>query len=89
MRDGVPEVDQTFARKGIAPDVLIAAIRRSVSAWCVLANGPAPLGWWLSFPESQHPTFLPLIDNGRQDCCLNQVLEWNPEPWGDETGNDP
>ena len=89
VRDGVPEVDQTFAREGIAPDVLIAAIRRCVSAWCALTNGPAPLGWWLSFPESQHQTFLPLIDPGRQDCCLNQVLEWKPEPWGDEAGNDP
>ena len=89
VRNGVPEVDQTFAREGTAPDVLIAAIRRSVTAWDALANGPAPLGWWLSFPESQQQTFLPLIDPGRQDCCLNQALEWNPEPWGDEAGNDP
>ena len=34
VRNGVPEVDQTFAREGTAPDALIAAIRRSVSAWC-------------------------------------------------------
>ena len=89
VRNGVPEVDQTFAREGTAPDALIAAIRRSVSAWCALTNDPAPLGWWFSFPESQQQTFLPLIDPGREDCCLNQVLEWNPEPWGDEAGNDP
>ena len=37
MRDGVSEVDQTLPREGIASDVLIAEIRRGVSAWQLLS----------------------------------------------------
>ena len=89
IHDGVPEVDQTFAREGIAPDVLIAEIRRSVSAWQMLMNRSIPLGWWLSFTESQNQTFMPLIDAGREGCLLNQSFEWSPAPWGEDSGDDP
>ena len=86
---GVPEVDQTFARDGIASDALISEIRRSVSAWQILMNRSVPLGWWLSFPESHNQTFMPLIDAARQDCLLNQPFAWNPAPWGEDSGDDP
>ena len=89
VRDGAPEVDQTFAREGIAPDVLISQIHRSVSAWQTLMNRSVPLGWRLSFTESQNQTFMPLIDAGREDCLLNQSFEWSPTLWGEDSDDDP
>ena len=89
IHDGVPEVDQTFARDGIAPDVLISQIHRSVSAWETLMNRAVPLGWWLSFSESHNQIFMPLIDAARQDCLLNKPFAWNPAPWGKDSGDDP
>ena len=88
IHDGVPEVDQTFARQGTAPDVLIAEIRRHVAAWQTLMNRSDSLGWWLSLSESQHQAFIPLIDASPQDCLLNQPLQWNPELWGGDAGDD-
>ena len=89
IHDGVPEVDQTFARDGLEPDALISEIRRSVSAWQTLMNRSVPLGWWLSFPESHNQMFMLLIDAARQDCLLNQPFAWNPAPWGEDSGDDP
>ena len=89
IHDGLPEVDQTFAREESAPNVLVSEIRRHVAAWQTLMNRSVPLGWWLSLPESQHQVFIPLIDASPQDCLLNQPLQWNPEPWGGDAGDDP
>ena len=88
IHNGVPEVDQTFAGDGIAPDPLISEIRRSVSAWQTLMNRSVPLGWWLSFSEPRYQIFMPLIDAARQDCLLNQPFAWNPAPWGADSGDD-
>ena len=89
IRNGVPEVDQTFATDGICTGRSDRSDSRSVSAWQTLTNRSCSTGLVVLLPESQQQIFFHLIDAARQDCLLNQALEWNPAPWGDDSGNDP
>ena len=52
----------------------------------MLLNRSVPLGQWLHFAESDKQTSMSLIDAGRQDVLLNLPLEWNPQPWIEDSG---
>ncbi|QNI65932.1 hypothetical protein [Synechococcus sp. A15-44] len=89
FRQGVPEVDHALEQ--LDPLACQREVRACVAAWQALVDTPSALGWWLSVPTVQVDDWMPLVDEERGECCLNQPLPTWAEPSdqgaaGDVTG---
>ncbi|WP_115081249.1 hypothetical protein [Synechococcus sp. N32] len=88
-RQGVPEVDHALEQ--LDPLACQREIRACVAAWQALVDTPSALGWWLSVLAEEVDDWMPLVDEERGECCLNQPLPTWAEPSdqsaaGDVTG---
>ena len=74
LRSGVPELDQVMATAAAEVDGCQREIRAWLAAWQQRSESSVALGWWFSVACDQNDLWEALVDLGRGEQLLQQVL---------------
>ena len=74
LRSGVPELDQVMTTAAAEVDGCQREIRAWLAAWQQRSESSVALGWWFSVACDQNDLWEALVDLGRGEQLLQQVL---------------
>ena len=74
LRSGVPELDQVMTTAAAELDGCQREIRAWLTAWQQRSESSVALGWWFSVAGDQNDLWEALVDLGRGEQLLQQVL---------------
>ena len=74
LRGGVPELDQVMTTAAAEVDGCQREIRAWLAAWQQRSESSVALGWWFSVACDQNDLWEALVDLGRGEQLLQQVL---------------
>ena len=74
LRSGVPELDQVMTTAAAEVDGCQREIRAWLTAWQQRSESSVALGWWFSVAGDQNDLWEALVDLGRGEQLLQQVL---------------